>query len=226
MKKSFFGTSRQGKRFAKKSPGFTLLELMISIVILGIMLLILMGGLRLGYRSVEAGEKKMGALERVRATLNLIDAQIQSEIPLTYEADGERKYYFKGERRSLELSTNYSLWGGEKGYVVVSYEVTGDSQGKKILSAREFTPGREDKKELKLVGGFDDIHFEYFYRDPTEEEGQWVEQWTEDTLLPEKIKLHLISGRKDQSLIIPLRTKGGLVPASPQPAGSVSGKKS
>ena len=91
MEKSFPGISRQGKRSVKKSPGFTLLELMISIVILGIMILILMGGLRLGYRSVEAGEKKMGTLERVRATMNLMDAQIQSEIPLTYEADGEKK---------------------------------------------------------------------------------------------------------------------------------------
>ena len=113
MKKPFLGTSRQGKRLAKKSPGFTLLELMISIVILGIMLLILMGGLRLGYRSVETGEKKMGALERVRATLNLLDAQIQSEIPLTHETDGERKYYFKGERQALALSTNYSLGEGK-----------------------------------------------------------------------------------------------------------------
>jgi hypothetical protein len=53
-----------------------------------------------------------------------------------------------------------------------------------------------------------------------------VDQWTEDALLPEKIKLHLLSGRKDRSLIIPLRTKGGLVPASPQPAGSVTGTRS
>ena len=42
----------------KKESGFTLLELMISIAIVGIMVFILMAVLRLGFRSVEAGEKR------------------------------------------------------------------------------------------------------------------------------------------------------------------------
>jgi general secretion pathway protein J len=201
-----------------KNYGFTLLELLISIVILAILILIVMGGLRLSYRSVEAGEKKMEALERVRASLSLLDAQVQSQIPLTYDEDGERKYYFKGERAFLEMASNYSLWQGEKGYVIVAYTVTADPQGKRVLTASEYTPGRSDKKEMRLLDPMDDVYFEYFYRDPMEEEGIWVESWTEENLIPEKIRIHFVNGRKDLSLIIPLRTAGNLAPMpTPQP---------
>src|SRR5512136_1554467 len=64
--------------------GFTLLELMISITLIGIIAVIIAGAMRLGYRSVDAGERKIESLERMRVSLTLIDSQIQSEIPLTF----------------------------------------------------------------------------------------------------------------------------------------------
>jgi prepilin-type N-terminal cleavage/methylation domain-containing protein len=195
----------------KNSLGFTLLELMISIAIVGIMVSILVVVLRLGFRSVEAGEKKIESLERVRASVNLIDAQIQSELPMTHEENGENKYYFKGQPALLEFSTNYSIWGGETGYVVVSYRVDEEDQGKRTLWASENRVGQENKKEIKLLELFDEMYFEYFYQDPTEEEGKWIDEWTEATFLPTKIRLHLVKDRKDLSLILPMKTGGGLL---------------
>ena len=207
--------SRNTKRstpngFIKVKSGFTLLELMISIAIVGIMVSILVAVLRLGFRSVEAGEKKIESLERVRASFNLIDAQIQSELPLTYEENGENKYYFKGRSDTLEFSTNHSIWEGEKGFVVVSYRVVEESQGKRTLWASENRVGQENKKEIKLLDLFDEMYFEYFYQDPTEEEGKWIDEWTEAAFLPKKIRIHLIKDRKDLSLILPMKTGGVL----------------
>ena len=201
----------QGRTFLKrKEAGFTLLELMISIAIVGIMVFILMAVLRLGFRSVEAGEKKIESLGRVKASLNMIEAQIQSEIPLTFDEAGEKKYYFKGQPASLEFSTNFSIWEGETGYVVVTYQVIVDDQGKRTLQASENQVGREDRKEIKLLEFFDEMSFEYYYQDPTEEEGQWINEWTEAGFLPKKIRLHLIKDRKDLSLILPMKTEGVL----------------
>jgi general secretion pathway protein J len=192
----------------KNHSGFTLLELMISIAIIGIMIILLMAVLRIGFRTVGAGEKKMDSLERVRTSLNIIDAQIQSTFPLTYEENGERISYLKGSRESLELATNYSLWEGEKGYVLVSYQVTEGTAGKRALTASENCIGHANKRSLTLLDYFDNLYFEYYTKDPTEEEGKWTEQWTEKTLTPEKIRLHLVSGKKDVALIIPMRSGG------------------
>jgi hypothetical protein len=170
--------------------------------------------MRLGFRSVDAGEKKIESLERVKASLQIIDAQIQSLIPLTYDEEGTMKSYFEGDKKSLKFSTNYSIWGGQKGYVVVSYTVSSEEGSKPFLLASETIMGTEGSRGTKLLDGFEEIYFEYFYKDPTEEEGKWVEEWTDESNIPEKIRLHLVTVQKDLSFIIPVRVKESIEQAS------------
>ena len=186
--------------------GFTLLELVVSFAILGFIVVIVAGAMRLGVHAVDSGEKKIDSIERVRTSLNIIDSQIESEAPLTFNDDGETKLYFAGQRDSMRFATNYSIWGGESGYVVVNYKVEPDEDGKQSLSVSENVIGIDEERETKLFTGMDSIYFEYFYKGPTDENGSWVDTWTEDTLVPEKVKLHLVKGREDFSIIIPMRT--------------------
>lgn len=188
--------------------GFTLLELTISITLIGLIVLIVVGALRLGYRSVESGEKKIASLERTRASFQVIDSQLQSYIPLSYEENGETKYYFKGERDSIRFTTNYSIWGGAKGYVIAAYSVIPEDGGKQLLYASESVIGIEGQRETKLFDNFQSIYFEYFFRDPTEEEGKWVDRWTDDVSTPEKVRIRLVDEVTDISFIVPLRVKG------------------
>jgi general secretion pathway protein J len=187
--------------------GFTLLELTISITLIGLIVLILVGAMRLGVRSVESGEKKIETLERMRTSFNILDSQIQSHIPLIYIENEEElmKYYFRGENNSLQFSTNYSIWGGQKGYVIVTYKVETDSTGKQYLSASENVVGVENNREVKLFTGFDRIYFEYFYKDPTEEGSGWIDQWDEEDGIPEKVKLHFVEGTIDLAFPLQIR---------------------
>jgi general secretion pathway protein J len=189
---------------------FTLLELTISLVMIGIIVLIILGAMRLGFRSVDSGERKIEALERLRTSLTIVNSQIQSEIPLTWDDDGERKFYFSGDREALQFATNYSIWGGQTGYVVVRYTVESDDRGKYALAASENIIGTEHSRATRLFEGLDSIFFEYFYQDPTEEQGNWVDQWPDTATTPDKIRLHLVQGEKDVSMIIPMRTPGVL----------------
>lgn len=203
---------------ALSEGGFTLLELVISLVMLGIIMLIISGAMRLGLRSVESAENKIDTIERLRTSMNIVNAQVQSEIPLTMDDNGEKKFYFKGERDSMQLSTNYSIWGGQRGFVVVRYKVESGTGGKYYLSASESPVGVEvGGGTAVLFDNVDSLYFEYFYKDPTQETGNWVETWTDTASIPEKIKLHLVYGKKDFSLIIPMRTPGVLAASAPQP---------
>jgi prepilin-type N-terminal cleavage/methylation domain-containing protein len=206
------------RRKLRKDYGFTLLELLISILMLGIIILIVGGAMRLGFRSVDAGEKKAESLERFMSSLNIIDSQIQSLLPLTSNEEGNEEgtvnSNFTGNRESLQFSTNYSIWGVQKGYVTVSYDVSSEDTGKPVLYATENIVGTEDSRETKLLDSFDEIYFDYFYKDPTEEEGKWIEEWTDATNLPEKIRLHLVTGQRDLSLIIPVRVRQSVVQSS------------
>ena len=197
-----------------KDDGLTLLELIISIAIVGIIVLIIGGAMQLGFRSVESGEKKIEALERMRSSLTVIDSQVQSEIPLTYDDEGERKYYFIGDRGFLQFTTNYSIWGMGQGYVIATYIVETGENGKLILYASENIVGTETTRTVKLFDALDEIYFEFFYKDPTEEVGMWVDEWSDEFSMPEKIKICLVEGMKDFSMIIPLRARGSLAQTS------------
>ena len=190
--------------------GFTLLELLVSIVLIVMLVAIVGTAMRLGYRSLDKGEKKAEMQERFKVSLNLMDTQIQSGISL--KTTGEitedtNQYIFEGKKDSLRFASNYSLMGGQKGYVIVAYRVETGQDNKRTLFAQENTVGIENQKEVKLLEGFNDIHFEYFFKDATEEQGQWIEEWTDTATIPGKIRIHLAWGSQQISLIVPIRAK-------------------
>jgi len=189
----------------RSNRGFTLLELMVSFVIVALLALILGSALRVSMGAVERSERMVDSLERIRNSINIINSQVQSQLPITYEEDGERRYYFEGNKGYMRLSTNYSIWNGEGGYVMVKYEVINDGSNRKTLVANENIIGIDEVRQTELFRGFDDIHFEYFYKGPTDEEGNWVEEWQEKTSLPERIRLNISYEGSDLSIVIPLR---------------------
>lgn len=196
------------KSYAIRKPegGFTLLELMVSFLILGIVVLIIAGALRLSISIVDKGEAQINALERTRTSLKIVTSQIQSQFPFLFEDNGEKKLFFQGENKAMQFATNYSIWGGQIGYVLVSYKVETDDSGKETLSASENIIGIDSIRETTLFKSLDSIYFEYFFKDPLKEDGEWIEIWEENTKLPEKIRLHLTEAGNDFSMIIPVRT--------------------
>ncbi len=187
--------------------GFTLLELMISLVLLGIVVLITAGALRLGFRSAELEQSKIESIERFRTSLNIVESQVQSgwiiKKPLEADLDFAQ---FKGDRSSLQFRSLYSLWGGTKGPVFVVYNVKGGNMGGKALYVTESPIMIPDvAREVRLIENAKDIFFEYNYKGPTDEKGSWVDEWTDKETIPDKIRLTLNMGTKVLPLIIPLR---------------------
>ena len=193
----------------RHDKGFTLLELLISITLVATIITIATGALRLAYRSISSGEKKMESLERFRSSLYIINSQILSGVPLSFDRQGVKQVYFAGSAEFLRLVSNYSIWGGQRGHVIVEYRVAVENNGTKSLYAGETLVGTEKPRETRLLQGLDGIYFEYFLQDRTEElGGRWVPQWSDTTKVPDKIKLRLVQGRREISMIIPMRAQG------------------
>jgi general secretion pathway protein J len=188
-----------------KEQGFTLLELIISITMMGIILLIIGTAMRLGLQSVDSGEKRIAALERFRASLNIVEAQIQSQLPVKTQGTADTGSVFYGDSDSMQFPSDFSLWGNQRGYVTVSYKVVQDEFGKQELHLEESGTGIAKRGEVKLFEFFDRIYFDYFYKHPAEEKGSWVEQWQGTDSVPGKIRLHLVNGDKEMSFIIPVK---------------------
>jgi general secretion pathway protein J len=213
------GNIQESAKLSANNRGFTLIELLLSISLIVIIVAIVGGAIRLGYRSSDAGEKKIDSLERLRMSFRIIDAQLQSEIPLTREGENGREYYFKGDEKTLQFSTNYSVWDGRRGYVMVLYRIEPDGYGKQVMHISENTIGSEIRRETRLFDALDDISFEYFKKDALDE-GSWMPEWAETNDIPQKVRINLAQGTKKYSIIIPMRAAGSLIKtAAVNPAG-------
>jgi prepilin-type N-terminal cleavage/methylation domain-containing protein len=189
----------------QREKGFTLLELLISMTLFLLVIVIVGGALRLGFRSISAGERRIDTLERFRSSYGIVMNQLQSSAPLTYDdEDGAKKFYLKGDATRLQFASNQSIWGGDKGCVIVSYRLEPGNENRLILYASERSIDREEVQEIKLFDDLKTLSFSYFSRETTEEDGKWTEEWSDNTKYPEQIKVSLSRENGEGKLLIPL----------------------
>ena len=198
-------TNNQQPTTRNRLSGFTLLEMVLAITVLVIIVVIIGGAMRLGYRSAEKGEKKIEFSERLRRSIDILESQIQSSLPLGVQEQGESHPYFSGGRKGLTVATNSSVWDGRRGYVVAEYVVRGEASGKESLFVTERSVGMEAGSETVLLKECDSVEFDYLEKGLTEDEAKWVGDWSSAEEAPERIRVIIRYGPWNYSLVIPVR---------------------
>ncbi len=200
---------RQDLMDRESRRGFTLLEVMVSIALVSVLVVVIAGAMRLAHRSIDRGERKSEYLERFKVSFFVLNAQIQSAIPLARADDEAGRLFFEGSGEAVKFASNYSLTGGQRGYVTVAYRVESNGQGRFTLYIEESNIGVENVREMKLLEGMEEIRFEYFRKetDSDEAQGEWVETWSDELLFPRKIRIYLAWRGQKIQLIVPVRAQ-------------------
>ena len=201
--------------------GFTLLELILSLAMMGVVLLIIFGALRVGTRAWEKGEKDVAVHQRQRAVLGLLSRQIASAC--IYEIKmGDDTFNFKGSEGTMEfVSRSPIVPGALTGVVFVKYMVQeGDGDGKKQLNLYEKDAGFLKEEDVEnqseedlftLISGLQDLQFEYLKGGEDKSETDWQASWdpSEKTGLPLAVKIILKQNEETASirLIVPIRCR-------------------
>ena len=206
----------------KPSPsGFTLLELMLSLAILGVVLLIIFGALRIGTRAWEKGEKDVEIQQRRRAVLDLIQKQIASAC--LYEIKtGDEAFYFKGSDSEVEFVSRSPIAPGSRsGIVYVKYSAGEGDQNEKmtlvlyerdmIFMKKEDFSSDAEEYSLKLMSGFQNLQFEYLKMAEDGSETSWQSSWDssgDNKEMPLAVKMTLDGELEDAlCLIVPIRCR-------------------
>ncbi len=176
--------------------GFTLLELLLSLVILGIVMGVLYGGLQLGVRAWQGGEKRMERSQRWRVVLDQLAEEFRSAHALLVkgEIDGEEKKYpvFLGEQNQVIFVTSTSGLTLEPlanqlrtlSYYVDSYQ--GLMLKETTLYYQDPFKKIEGEDPVVLSPDVADISFRYYYIPKVKnsegetvdaETGEWVASW-------------------------------------------------
>ncbi|MEW6740394.1 MAG: PulJ/GspJ family protein [Nitrospirota bacterium] len=169
-----------------RERGFTLLELLIAMTILGLIAVIVGAGVRLGIRAWERGETDADNSRKIRYFVERIGQQIKSAYPYQIEGDGERAVAFQGRSDSIFFVTS-SVKASEGGLKWISYFI----RDGKLMMREGILPDKRAMERISKEGHVFDMEisglkFQYF----SSKEKEWKESWDSKTELPVAIKIN------------------------------------
>lgn len=205
-----------------KRRGFTLVEVMISLTILGLMILMIFGAFRLGLSAWEKGESVSEDYQKIRVISRLISQQMKSVVPYKIKSKKAEGDYlaFEGKEQSLKFVSALPFKTRQpEGFVYVTYvfKKEGEKAGQLLLHEQralnrdfiEEEPNQE--RSIPLLKDISEIRFEY-YREEDKAKDQsekWLKEWDakEEKRLPKALKMTITSDRRsgkqeDEPLII------------------------
>ncbi|MDP2971633.1 MAG: prepilin-type N-terminal cleavage/methylation domain-containing protein, partial [Deltaproteobacteria bacterium] len=163
----------RGRGIIVKTPcGFTLIEVVVTLTILGFILVIIFGAFRLGISAWDRGESIKEEYQKIRVVSQLITRQVKSIVPYkiqTKKAEGDY-LAFEGKAQSLRFVSALPVKTHQpEGFVYTIYQFKeSDQNGGRLILYEQRVLNRdlleEEPKEeigIPLIEGVSRILFEY-----------------------------------------------------------------
>jgi general secretion pathway protein J len=191
---------RRRSRHPGSQPGFTLLELLVAITLLGLIATMAFSGLRLGTRAWETAAEQDHEIYLVQQMLRtrLDAAHLLTEFDLPPEGT---EPFFEGRRNRLSFLTVLPDLFGVAGLHRVTLEVEGTEGGRRdlVLSWQLWRPGTEgpapapdDDSRRVLLDGIEAAEFTYFGFGPDYGgRPRWQQAWRGRADLPSLVRIEV-----------------------------------
>ena len=195
------------------SDGFTLMELLVAMTLLGMLMTVLFGSLRFGTRVWEATDRISrddGTAHAIRAFLQ---ERLEQSLPITLQlTDGRFETVFIGDETSLRLASSMPNSIGFGPYVMrLMMTPAGDQSVGNDLTFRwrliddGIGLTADDVQERVILNAVDSIRFVYFgKKDGRDTTPDWHPTWRDQERLPELIRVDIIFAEGDRDRWSPL----------------------
>lgn len=183
------------------STGFTLLELLVALLLMGLISTLALGGVRLGARTWETVSEKAGNNGRTQMVRAFLRRELSQAVPVfTPDSGGNDQLAYDGGRDSLLFVAPLALHFGLGGFQRLELAIIDDPQefeaGKQlILTRRPFHRDEaldrddEDDELHILLDGIEEA--EFAYRESGGEGGAWSSEWRDRDGLPALVRLRV-----------------------------------
>jgi general secretion pathway protein J len=188
--------------------GYSLLELVIALALLGFIAVAMSGGIRFGARAWEASEAKVEAAERVQGAQNLLRTLLQRAMPReldpSFAVDLD---LFRGTASALSFTATAPSAFGAEGLARFDLRVDGAPGAQQLVLAWQGAHSTADAKTQTLVAGADAIAISYAVRDGAG--FRWTESWSDQSGAPQLVMIQAAfppgSGRRWPPLVVRTR---------------------
>ena len=189
----------------RRHDGFTLLELIISMMLLALMSSLLFGTLSLSANSWDRGEAKAAQVSDMRLTEEFLRQALTAQHPLRFHKAADQPLYFKGGPDSLAFAGVLpGRAGGGLYYFRMALTSNGDAS--RLTLARvipDFSattaPGFDGAEQSVLADDIAEVRFGYFGRDPDANDANaptWRDHWDDPQILPLMIRVDVVPAKR------------------------------
>jgi len=189
-----------------KSGGFTLLEMLMSVVLLALLLAGAYGGIQTSVRAMHSGEHIIDRVDRMRTAQEFVRHQLSRIMPLPYEQTlDNNNYVFEGDRAFMRFVAPMPGYLSHGGPYVQTLALTRGDDGLRLVFSGAMLNGFDAKQEkaaehdpVVLLDHIRDGGFAYRKLDEQGQLTQWSSSWDDPGVTPLMIQIELVMQNGEQ----------------------------
>lgn len=204
--------------------GFTLIEVLIAMTLLGMMVVLLFSSMRICAESWQKGEDKINKVNEVAVVYQFFKQHLSTALPLwdDFSDKNSRVFGFQGQNQEIKFVSAFPASAKKTGLQLFSVKLKTDDEGSYLqVAITPFFPSAEGeqwrKEEVTLLQHVSSFSLSYFGSDDPLSEGYWQDVWLQEAQ-PKLVKIKI--GRADGSywpdMIVDLKYAGAPMDASGQ----------
>lgn len=182
-----------------RQSGFTLVELLLAITLMGLLLALAYGGLRAAWKASDSGQLMLEQSGKLRITHQFVRKQLNLMLPLAFETsdeEGRERVVFEGGPEQLVFVGPMPGYLARGGPQVQIFQLVDGAQGIDLQFLHAPLQGFErewlnDVEPVVLLEGLNGAAFEYLEMDELGEPAAWVADWATPVILPSAVRLNL-----------------------------------
>jgi general secretion pathway protein J len=189
---------------ARRHRGFTLIEVVVALTLLGAMMLLIYSGLNFSVRSWDVGDANGRRVADFRISENFLRRELSEIFPMRFADLASVKYAFEGTNRELRFvsSRPAGIALGGLSEVGLALERGKDGRSQDLVMRRASVSGDvadfsalDQAEPSILVPGVDTVQFTYFGAENDFTDPSWADEWKIPGRMPQVLRMSIRTAR-------------------------------